>query len=159
MPGIWLLADSRQLTLELIRVGRQLADEMKTSLTVFLYSERESAAAYFACGAEEVVFLPTVNEGQTMDDYVPDIAEEISRGDPDVFLVGGSARGREMAARIAARLQIGLCSDCIAMTYNLEKTRLEMQRLMYGGAAIQTVTSSLRPQMATIPAKTYAPAE
>lgn len=158
MSGIWILADNRQLTLELISIGRQLADEMKSGLTVFLYSERE-AAEYFACGAEEVVFLPAVSEGQTMADYVPAVAEEIRRGDPDVFLVGGTARGREMAARIAARLQIGLCSDCIALTFNEGKTRLEMQRLMYGGAAIQTVVSSLRPQMATIPAKTYAPAQ
>ncbi len=156
MSGVWILADNRQLTLELLNIGRTLADEMNSSLTAMVYSDREFCDQVLVCGADDVFFLP--HEGQTLDAYVPVIAGEISRGAPDVFLVGGTARGREIAARIAARLNIGLCSGCIGLAYKPEEGRVEMQRLMYGGAAVQTVVCKTRPWMATISAKSYTPA-
>lgn len=158
MSGVWILADNRQLTLELLNIGRTLADEMNTNLTAMVYSDREFCDQVLACGADDVFFLPSDEQDQTIDAYVAVIAGEISREGPDVFLVGGTARGKEVAARIAARLNVGLCSGCIELAFKSGEGRVEMQRLMYGGAAVQTVVCKTRPWMATIPAKSYAPA-
>jgi electron transfer flavoprotein alpha subunit len=71
--------------------------------------------------------------------YVPVITAEAGQADPDIILVAGTSRGKEMAARLAARLKTGLGSDCISLNYDIDQRRLVMERLAYGGAAVQTV--------------------
>ena len=61
------------------------------------------------------------------------------------------------ACELAARLETGLCSNCIAL-HREEDGTIVMERLAYGGAAVQQVSCSTRPVMATIPPRTFAPA-
>ena len=70
-------------------------------------------------------------------------------------MVSATARGKDLAARLAARLDTGLCSGCIGMNYDDTRNTLEMERLAYGGAAIQKVACSSRPLIATIPSSVY----
>ena len=69
-----------------------------------------------------------------------------------------TARGKEIAARIAARLDVGLCGGCVSFQPDESGKAIRMDRLVYGGAGIQTVTCTARPQMATIPPRTFDPA-
>ncbi|HEX3012549.1 MAG TPA: electron transfer flavoprotein subunit alpha/FixB family protein, partial [Syntrophomonadaceae bacterium] len=62
------------------------------------------------------------------------------------------------AARIAARLNTGLCSQCTALKYDELTGCLEMERLIFGGAAVQKVICQKRPQMATIAPRVFEPA-
>ncbi len=105
------------------------------------------------------LLLPDLPEDQALDAFVPVLADEARLADPDIFLLAATARGKELAARLAARLQTGLCSQCIAMTFNDANGAPEMERLAYGGAAVQRVTCSSRPVMATIPPGTYGAAD
>jgi electron transfer flavoprotein alpha subunit len=152
MAGVWIYADRIETGRELLTLGRKLADGLGQSLTALLAGEQDLAQDFIARGADEVLLLPPLAEGQPVQDYVPLIAAEAQGADPDIFLIGGNLRGKEMAARIAARLDTGLCSDCTLI--NLEG-QLQMERLMYGGAAVQTLSINSRPQMATIPPGSY----
>jgi len=158
MAGVWILAENRGQTLELLNIGRDLASKMETTLAAFLWQDRELAEEYISHGADEVLLLPSLPEDQSLDAYIPVIAEEAQKEDPDIFLVAATMRGKEMAARIATRLNTGLCSDCIALNLNDESKILEMERLAFGGAAVQKVTCPTRPVMATIPLRTFEPA-
>jgi electron transfer flavoprotein alpha subunit len=60
-----------------------------------------------------------------------------------------------MAARIAARLDVGLCSSCIALNFDEDSKSLVMERLAYGGVAVQKVICAARPAMASIPPRTF----
>jgi electron transfer flavoprotein alpha subunit len=104
------------------------------------------------------LFLAPLEEDQPLEAYIPVIAEEARREDPDIFLITATVRGKEMAARIAARLNTGLCSGCTALFLDETDKKLVMERLVYGGAAVQTVTCLNRPQMATIAPRTFAAA-
>jgi electron transfer flavoprotein alpha subunit len=152
MAGVWIYADRIETGRELLTLGRKLADGLGQSLTALLAGEQDLAQDFIARGADEVLLLPPLGEGQPVQDYVPLIAAEAQGADPDIFLIGGNLRGKEMAARIAARLNTGLCSDCTLI--NLEG-QLQMERLMYGGAAVQTLSINSRPQMGTIPPGSY----
>jgi electron transfer flavoprotein alpha subunit len=155
MPGVWVLAENRAQTLELLTIGRSMAMKMKTSLSVFLCQDRESPGDYAACGADEVLLLPEIAEDQSLDAYIPILSEEAGISDPDLFLIASTFRLKEIAARVATILNTGLCSECIKLCFNDESGAVEMERLMYGGAAVQRVICRSRPIMVTIQPGTF----
>ena len=158
MAGIWIIAENRGQTLELLNIGREIAAKMGTRVSAFLSQDREQAQDTIKHGADEVLLLPPIVSEQTFEAYIPVIVEEAKKDDPDLILLSATARGKDMAARIAARLDTGLCSSCIALNFDEESKTLFMERLAYGGAAVQKVVCTSRPSMATIPPRTYEPA-
>lgn len=158
MAGIWIFAESREQTLELLSAGRSLAGELEGTKVVAFAADRQLALEYISHGADEVLLLPSLGDDQPLESYVPVMVEAARGGDPDIFLVGGTQRGKEIAARIAAGLDTGLCSGCTALKLDKEKKLLIMERMIYGGAAVQTVVCNTRPQMAAIPPRTFEPA-
>jgi electron transfer flavoprotein alpha subunit len=158
MPGVWVLAENRSQTLELLTIGRSMAGKMGTSLSVLLCQDRESAGDYAACGADDVLLLPELAEDQSVDAYIPILLAEAKNADPDLFLIASTFRLKEIAARVATRLNTGLCSDCIKIFFKEESKIVEMERLMYGGAAVQRVVCKSRPVMVTVPPRTFEPA-
>lgn len=158
MAGIWIISENRGQTLELLNIGREIAAKMGTRVSTLLSQDREQAQEYIKDGADEVLLLPPIVSEQTFDAYIPVIVEEAKKDDPDLILVSATARGKDMAARIAARLDTGLCSSCIALNFDEDNKTLVMERLAYGGAAVQKVMCTTRPAMATIVPRTYEPA-
>jgi len=158
MPSVWILAENRAQTLELLTIGRSMAEKIGTSLSVLLCQDRESAGDYAACGADHVLLLPELAEDQSVDAYIPILLEEAEKADPDLFLIASTFRLKEIAARVATRLNTGLCSDCIKLYFNEESKTVEMERLIYGGAAVQRMVCQSRPIMVTVPPRTFEPA-
>ena len=158
MAGIWIIAENRDQTLELLNIGHELAAKMGMRVAAFLSQDRERAQDYIHHGADEVFLLHPLANDQSPDVAIPIIVEEAKNRDPDCILLSATMRGKDMAARIAARLDTGLCSSCMALTFDKESKSLVMERLAYGGAAVQKVTCTTRPAMATIPPRTYEPA-
>src|SRR5512143_2198725 len=143
MAGIWVFAESRDQTLELLSAGRGLADKLSTGLAAFAADE-SLAREYIDCGADEVFVLPPQSADQPLESCVPVLAGAAKDKDPDVILVGASSRGKEIGARLAARLDTGLCSGCLAFELDEATRTLRMDRMVFGGAAIQTVVCTTR---------------
>lgn len=157
MPGIWVFAEGRDQTRELLGAGRDIADKLSAKVAAFAAGS-ELAHEYIECGADTVFQLPELPEDQPLESLVPvisDLAKELS---PDVFLIGATTRGKEIAARLATRLETGLCSSCTGFKLDANG-KLMMDRLVYGGAGIQTVVCTGSPQMATVPPRTFEPAQ
>lgn len=157
MAGIWILAENRELTLELMNIGKRLASSMRAPLSVMLCHDVDRAQDYVNLGADEVLLLPPLAEQAAFDAYTPLISEEAAKADIDVFLISATSRGKDIAARLAAKLNTGLCSGCMSIIFDNESKTLIMERLAFGGAAVQKVTCTARPVMATIAPKTYEP--
>lgn len=158
MAGIWILGENHDQTLELLTLAGQLTEQVGAQVTVLTWDNPAGAQEYVDCGADQVLLMTSPAIDQPLEDYVPVITDEVRKADPDIFLVAGTPRLKEMAARMAARLNTGLCSGCLSLQIDAADKSLSMERLVYGGAAVQTVTCSTRPQMATIPPRTYATA-
>ena len=159
MAGAWVFGENRELTLELLGIGRILAAEMGTTLSAFLVGDREQAKDYISHGANEVLFLPPLQEGQSLDACIPVIAGEAAKSNPDILLFAATMRGRDLAARIAAKLDTGLCSGCVAIRFDKASKTFEAERFAYGGAAVQKVAFIAKPAMAAIPPRTFEPAK
>lgn len=154
MAGIWIFAENREQTLELLNAGRNLAQDFGAKVVTFALNVH-LAEEYINHGSDEVLLLPLLVQDQSLESYVPVIAEVARQEDPDVFFIGGTQRGREIAARVAARLNTGLCGGCTGYKLDQKNKLLLMNRMILGGAAVQTVVCTTRPQMAVIPPRTF----
>ena len=74
---------------------------------------------------------------------------------PAVVLFAGSAMGRDLAPRVAARLQVGLASDCTAL--ETEGGALTAVRPVYAGKAVQRVRFTGAPALVSLRPKVFAP--
>ncbi|MFA7464823.1 MAG: electron transfer flavoprotein subunit alpha/FixB family protein [Syntrophales bacterium] len=155
MAGIWVYADNPSLTLELLTAASSIAEGLKTGVAVILSHDRDRAQDYIDCGADEVFLLPPLSGDRSAGDYAPVIADAAREKKPDAILVAGTSGGKEIAARVAARLDTGLCGNCISMS--VEGDSLVMDRFLYGGAAVQKVAFMAKPALATIPPRAYEP--
>jgi len=71
-------------------------------------------------------------------------------------LFSASSIGKDLAPRVAARLQVGLASDCTALA--VDSGRLIATRPVFAGKAIQKVAFASSPAVASLRPKVFAPA-
>jgi len=152
---VWVIAeqiDSRILavSLQLIGQARKLADELVTSVEVVLLGDKLGGQPQplFAAGADRVY----LGDSPELAFYQPEIYTEIivklaQERQPEIVLIGSTARGRELAPLVAARLRTGLTAHCIDLVLD-ENGILEQIIPAYGGLLSITCPES-RPQMAT----------
>jgi len=157
MAGIWIIAETREQALELLGAGRTLAPGMGAALTAVVRKGAGTPEDYIARGADEVLLLPELPPDQPYGAHLPVIEQEAKTALPDLILFISSARGKELAARLASRLGAGLCSGCTALAF--DKTSIRMERLAYGGAAIQKLTAAVKPVVVAVPPRSFAPAQ
>jgi len=157
--GVWIFAEQRDgelmnVALELLGVGRDLADELDVSLSAVLLgsdiSDIPQRLVHY--GADQVYFIdhPLLKQYQT-DIYKKTLVSLIERYLPEMFLFGASTMGRSLAPRVAARLKTGLTADCTELTIDSEKRILRQTRPAFGGNLMATIIiPNHRPQMATV---------
>ena len=151
------------ITIELLGVGRKLANELGEELITLLMGSKagglgKEAIAY---GADKVY----VAEDGLLDQYNSDAYTQVAadlcrKALPSVMLLGHTDVGCDLAPRLNGRLGGGLAMDCMALSVDPASKLLVSTRPVFGGNAhATTVSKSARPQMATIRPKTVPPAE
>jgi electron transfer flavoprotein alpha subunit len=80
--------------------------------------------------------------------YVNTLAAFIGQVEPAIILLGATALGRDLAPRLAARLGVGVASDCVAL--EIADGRLLATRPIYAGKALAKVKLNSDPQVATL---------
>ncbi len=154
MAGIWLVAENLEQSKELITAGRQLAAGTGAEVAVFTW-DQEWSEECLAHGANLAFLMPPLSSEQTLEAYVPVICEKALEEKPVVILFIANLKGREMAARVASRLDAGLISECQNLYWDGESDALVGERLIYGGAGVQKVCCMGSTQLATIPPRAY----
>jgi len=141
----------RKVTYEAVSEGRRIADSMGTDLTaVVLGAGIEAAAGDLGkYGADKVLVVdnPSLAEYLT-DAYTNVVAEVVSQESPEVIVIGASTQGKDLAARLAARLSAGLAMDCVSV--RVEDGSIVATRPMYGGKILTDVALSANPQIVGI---------
>jgi len=91
------------------------------------------------------------------DFWAPVIAELAAKESPQAILAPVTTRQREMMARLAARLGVGLSADSTALA--IEDGKLVATRPVYAGKLLSKVTWSKGPWLATLRPNVFRPAE
>ncbi len=150
------------VTLELLAVGRKLADDLKQELNAVLVGSDlgdagQEVAPY---GADKVYCLadPLLKDYQTETyrDALLAVCKEIT---PEIVLFGQTSMGKDLAPSLAFELDTVPVLDCIAVAVDPQTRRMEQTKPVYGGNAVATyVAEGDRPQVATLRPKTVPPA-
>jgi electron transfer flavoprotein alpha subunit len=149
--------------MELLGIGRKLADKIGQKLTLLLMGSKigDLGQEAIACGADKVYIADNPLLEQYNSDAYTLVATDLCRKvQPYILLLGQTDIGRDLAPRIAGRLQGGLATDAVELDIDPETKLLVATRPVFGGNALAAVISrSARPQIATIRAKTVKPTE
>ena len=154
--GVWAIAEQRdgeirKVTYEITSEGRRLADALGQELTVLLLGSniKEKAAELAHYGADKVLVADDERLAvYTTDAYTSVIADLVKANDPAILLLGASVEGKDLSARLSARLGVGMAQDCTV--FSVEDGNLVATRPIYAGKAYANIAfENSLPQMAT----------
>ena len=181
--NVWVFAEQRHgklmnVALELVGEGYKLSREIGggTKVCAVLAGNQVEHLIdeLYAYGADSVyVLADELLENYTTDGYAKVLTDAINEYKPEIVIFGATHIGRDLAPRIAARLDTGLTADCTRLDVNvgnymqyLEKNTtasltgldpdddskgLKQTRPAFGGNLMATiVTPNTRPQMSTV---------
>ena len=142
--------------------GRKLADDLGQELCAVLVGSDVSSFAQeaIAFGADKVYVIddPLLKDYQT-DSYVTVMEKVVKQVMPQVLLLGQTTIGRDLAPRLAFRLETTATLDCIELAIDPESKRLLQTKPVYGGNAQAIFTGESYPQIATVRVKAMSPLE
>lgn len=180
---VWVFAEQREgklmdVALELLGEGYRLSKDIGEGSRVcaLLLGDRtdEMIKDLYVYGADLVYQVDhPLLKNYTTDGYTKVIVDAINEYKPEIILFGATRIGRDLAPRIAARLDTGLTADCTRLdistkkyidyldTFTMANTSslnpesddkgLKQTRPAFGGNLMATiVTPRTRPQMATV---------
>jgi len=148
------------ITTELLGCGRKLANKLGEELSAVLIGSgiKDFAPELIAYGADKVYIVddPLLKDYQT-DSYTAVIEKIVKQLMSRIILLGQTSIGRDLAPRLAFRLNTALSMDCIELDIEPQTKLLLQTRPVYGGNARAVFTTERYPQMATVRAKAMSP--
>ena len=82
-------------------------------------------------------------------EYTSILVETIKKENPEIIFIGATNQGRDLAPRIAARLNTGLTADCTDLSISNDG-KLTATRPTFGGSLMAQILCKTTPQMATV---------
>jgi electron transfer flavoprotein alpha subunit len=142
------------VTRELLALGKKLHNDLDQPLVALLVGRGIQKAAEEAVrlGADTVYIADGPSFSETHPDlYVAILAEAIKQMKPSMVVLGHTEMGREVAPRVAARLETAVTMDCTGLSIDPETKRMLQFKPVYGGNAVAVwVSEACDPQMATL---------
>jgi electron transfer flavoprotein alpha subunit len=129
---------------EALSIGRKLAEAAGGDLAAFA-TDRAAVDDAGRYGAKKLYVADA--DVYTTEPYADALKQVIDQAQPAVVIFGGSSNGRDLAPRIAARVNAGVASDVDRLEWTGGKLRA--RRPVYSGKAFATVEISGSPAIAT----------
>jgi electron transfer flavoprotein alpha subunit len=148
---------------ELLNIGRRLSDDLNEPLSIVLISKdvQEIAKEFIALGADKVYTIDSPSWAEPHPDFYLDVFAQVCQQlKSGIVLLGQTDMGRDVAPRLAARLQTTVTLDCIELTIDPDTKQLLQTKPVYGGNALAIWISELnKPQIVTLRPRSVPPAE
>ncbi len=157
--GIWVFleqddAEFAPVSVELIGKARELSRQSGAELTGLLVGHElddlAERAAHLDLDRVVYVLHPLLSQF-TAEAYAHATAGVIRECRPDIFLLGATPYGRDLAGRLAVMLRTGLTADCTDLALDPGSGLLLGEVSGFGGGVLATIKCEQhRPQMATV---------
>ena len=143
----------RPVTHELLGAAQDMADKLGGSVAAILLGGpdvAEQSAALGAYGADTVYLAAddSLSSYGTLQ-YTEAVVLVINEHQPHVVLFASTTNGRDLASRVAARLQLGLTGDCVDIEID-DSGQIAMIKPAFGGNIVSPIYSRTVPVMATV---------
>lgn len=148
---------------ELANKAQELAKKLDDAEVCALLISRSGLAkeyqeAFKNSGIDKIYVLEDERFAEYYTEFFSKAAVDAIREiQPEIFLIGATNQGRDLAPRISTALHTGLTADCTGLDIN-EKGQLAATRPTFGGQLMATILCKNLPQMATIRPKVFKPA-
>jgi electron transfer flavoprotein alpha subunit len=141
-------------SLQLLTPARMIADKLHIEITVALFGHKVSQLGRepFFYGADRVVLV----DDPKLAAYCPNVyggalVQLAKLEKPELLLIGGTLRGRELAPYVANVLGTGLTADCTGFDVDEASGDVLQIRPPFGATMLAYIrTPKHRPQMATV---------
>jgi len=142
----------RKIAFENISLAKQLGLDFDC---VVIGNEVDTAplATY---GADNILHLKSATlEKYSPDGYAKVLADAMANA--DVLIMGSTAMGKDLAPRVAARLNAAMATDCTHV--EMDGGNLKIVRPMYAGKALSTIKLTSAKKVITVRPNIYAAVE
>jgi len=165
---VWVFAEQadgrlHEVGLELLSKGRQLADQLGVLLGACLLGDGVDGLTrkLISHGADKVYLCENSHLGYYQaNSHAKVLCEMVEAHLPQIFVLGATPVGRDLAPRVASALKAGLTADCTDLeigehteptTGKTYQNLLLQVRPAFGGNIIATIVNFASwPQMATV---------
>ncbi|NTV65592.1 MAG: electron transfer flavoprotein subunit alpha/FixB family protein [Oscillochloris sp.] len=159
-PRIWVFIEQEEgkphpVSWELLGAAQRLAAELPGSVVEGVLLGHDVA------GIAPLAYRYGAKTVYTIDDpllevyrnypYGHGVSMLVTKYQPEIFLVGATTLGRDLAGTIATRVRTGLTADCTELAIDPKQKILAATRPTFGGNLMATILCRKhRPQMATV---------
>jgi electron transfer flavoprotein alpha subunit len=155
--AIWVVAERlqdrfRPVTFELLGCGAELAAQVEGEVAAVLIGAdvADTAGTLAAYGADRVYLAEAPGlRGYATELYAEILVKAVRRHQPFAVLLPSTSNGRDLAPRVAARLNAGLTGDCIGLEIDAQGNLVQLKPAL-GGNVVASILTHSRPVMATV---------
>jgi len=158
MAGIWVYAEHKdgkvkKVAFEILSEAKQMAEKKGEPLCAILIGSGVEGMAPIlgSYGAQKVYCVEAGDLGTyTTGGFAKALCDLVQQEKPSILLFGASINGKDLSARVAGRLGVGLATDCIGISLD-GAGKLQVFRPMFAGKVYADVVfSDATPQMASV---------
>ncbi|MFH1481246.1 MAG: electron transfer flavoprotein subunit alpha/FixB family protein [Pseudomonadota bacterium] len=135
------------VTKEILSLGRKLAQKIGGPLHALLPGTdvQHFGDKLIPYAPDRILLVDTsLLGGYAARAYAEGLTPVIQQLNPALVLIGATLTGREIAARLAAKLETGMASDCVGLEWDESDETLQIRHSCYGGK----IDSLLHPRSA-----------
>jgi electron transfer flavoprotein alpha subunit len=156
--GIWVLGDTHggkisEASLQMLTPAKEVANKLGVDVTGVILGSRisEGAREMIYHGADRSIIVDEPSLGTYFPEIYASVVAQLSkRLKPELILIAGTMRGREMAPYIANILRVGITADCTGFDVDPESRDVLQIRPPFGAIMLASIRTPLRrPQIAT----------
>jgi electron transfer flavoprotein alpha subunit len=153
--GIIVSSETDEGAFELLTKGRELSKEMNMELSALVVGDKneKDLQSYFEYGAQYVVLLANAIGVLDAETYAHVLFEVAKENGPDILLITSTRLGKEVAGRVAQKLQAGCVTDAIDLTS--KGSEVVIDRYALGGNTISSEIIKTRKKVVSIMPRTF----
>jgi len=148
-------SEPKKATLEVLSKAKELAAGLSGSVSVAAIGSGLSgfAAKVASYGATKVYVADGVDRYST-EGFATILSKIVAQENPGLILFSASAMGKDLAPRLAARLDAGLAADCVDIS--ADGGKVVVKRPVFAGKAFTQVAFSAAPAVVSLRANSFA---
>ncbi|KYK21267.1 electron transfer flavoprotein subunit alpha [Thermoplasmatales archaeon SM1-50] len=152
---VLVYSDDPKLIAELLNKASDLAKQLQKKVIAVTIGSEQHAKDYIEHGADVVIIAQTTQQQFKAEEYTSILLSILKEHSNEIVLIGSNKNGKELASRLAARLDAGCVID--ATNILLKDKKVTTERVVYSGNAIAVEQFFGSPQIITIPPRVFDP--
>ena len=154
---VLVFSDNKNLTIELLSKGSELSKELGEKLITVIIGKKDEELAnlFISYGSDDIYIVENEIDFFKSEEFSEILEKIIIETNSNYILIGSNKNGKELASRLAGKIDAGCIIDC--SNIYLKDRKITAERTVYSGNAISVEQFNSTPSILTIPSKIFDP--